>query len=219
MCLSECVFSSVTSDMSFYATMFTDPFTFSQFLFFYSFNYFFCSFSISCSSHNGLCCFSFAIIFLFLLPLPGCLGGEYQRKLYRDLMENYNRLERPVQNDSAPIVVELGLTLLQIIDVVSVYMHGNMHGNSIECQITSNVPPFFFVALFTVCILFPSDLFTNQEQHSVVSALHCSALAGQKPLRPKKLQALRPRVPMMIILFKFSQFKRSVYIQSRSLRS
>lgn len=123
-------------------------------------------------------------------PLPGCLGGEYQRKLYRDLMENYNRLERPVQNDSAPIVVELGLTLLQIIDVVSVYMHGN----SMECQITSNVP-----ALFTVCVLFPSDLFSNQEEHSVVSALHCSALAGQKPLRPKKLQALRPRVPMTTI--------------------
>lgn len=37
-------------------------------------------------------------------------------------MENYNRLERPVQNDSAPIVVELGLTLLQIIDVVSAYL-------------------------------------------------------------------------------------------------
>lgn len=35
-------------------------------------------------------------------------------------MINYSRLERPVQNDSAPIVVELGLTLLQIIDVVSV---------------------------------------------------------------------------------------------------
>ncbi|XP_061625908.1 neuronal acetylcholine receptor subunit alpha-7-like isoform X3 [Phyllopteryx taeniolatus] len=32
-------------------------------------------------------------------------------------MVNYNRLERPVQNDSAPILVELGLTLLQIIDV------------------------------------------------------------------------------------------------------
>ncbi|KAK0131807.1 Neuronal acetylcholine receptor subunit alpha-7 [Merluccius polli] len=43
----------------------------------------------------------------------------YQRKLYRELMVNYNRLERPVHNDSAPIVVELGLTLLQIIDVVS----------------------------------------------------------------------------------------------------
>ncbi|KAM9770295.1 neuronal acetylcholine receptor subunit alpha-7-like [Menidia menidia] len=47
----------------------------------------------------------------------GCRGGVYQRKLYHDLLENYNRLERPVQNDSAPILVELGLTLLQIIDV------------------------------------------------------------------------------------------------------
>ncbi|XP_061625913.1 neuronal acetylcholine receptor subunit alpha-7-like isoform X7 [Phyllopteryx taeniolatus] len=51
------------------------------------------------------------------LSFQGCHGGVYQRKLYRDLMVNYNRLERPVQNDSAPILVELGLTLLQIIDV------------------------------------------------------------------------------------------------------
>ncbi|XP_051939269.1 neuronal acetylcholine receptor subunit alpha-7-like isoform X2 [Hippocampus zosterae] len=51
------------------------------------------------------------------LSFQGCHGGVYQRKLYRDLMLNYNRLERPVQNDSAPILVELGLTLLQIIDV------------------------------------------------------------------------------------------------------
>uniref|UniRef100_A0A4W5QNW1 Neurotransmitter-gated ion-channel ligand-binding domain-containing protein n=1 Tax=Hucho hucho TaxID=62062 RepID=A0A4W5QNW1_9TELE len=42
---------------------------------------------------------------------------EYQRKLYKDLLTNYNRLERPVFNDSAPILVELGFTLLQIIDV------------------------------------------------------------------------------------------------------
>lgn len=58
------------------------------------------------------------VIILNLFPAV-CHGGVYQRKLYRDLMVNYNRLERPVQNDSAPIVVELGLTLLQIIDVVS----------------------------------------------------------------------------------------------------
>uniref|UniRef100_A0A8C6S5B3 Neuronal acetylcholine receptor subunit alpha-7 n=1 Tax=Neogobius melanostomus TaxID=47308 RepID=A0A8C6S5B3_9GOBI len=51
-----------------------------------------------------------------LLP-PDCFCGVYQRKLYKELMTNYNRLERPVLNDSAPIVVELGLTLLQIIDV------------------------------------------------------------------------------------------------------
>ncbi|KAG7461649.1 hypothetical protein MATL_G00193360 [Megalops atlanticus] len=45
------------------------------------------------------------------------LQGEYQRKLYKELMADYNRLERPVANDSAPILVELGMTLLQIIDV------------------------------------------------------------------------------------------------------
>uniref|UniRef100_A0A8C6U7S4 Neuronal acetylcholine receptor subunit alpha-7 n=1 Tax=Neogobius melanostomus TaxID=47308 RepID=A0A8C6U7S4_9GOBI len=48
----------------------------------------------------------------------GCkTDGEYQRKLYKELLANYNRLERPVVNDSAPILVELGFTLLQIIDV------------------------------------------------------------------------------------------------------
>uniref|UniRef100_A0A672GSX6 Neuronal acetylcholine receptor subunit alpha-7 n=1 Tax=Salarias fasciatus TaxID=181472 RepID=A0A672GSX6_SALFA len=52
-----------------------------------------------------------------LVVPPGCFGGVHQRKLYHDLMVNYNRLERPVHNDSAPIVVDLGLTLLQIIDV------------------------------------------------------------------------------------------------------
>lgn len=48
------------------------------------------------------------------------MQGEHQRRLYKELLANYNRLERPVVNDSAPILVELGLTLLQIIDVVSV---------------------------------------------------------------------------------------------------
>uniref|UniRef100_A0AAY4AJS3 Neuronal acetylcholine receptor subunit alpha-7 n=1 Tax=Denticeps clupeoides TaxID=299321 RepID=A0AAY4AJS3_9TELE len=47
----------------------------------------------------------------------GSWQGEFQRKLYKELMANYNRLERPVLNDSSPITVELGLTLLQIIDV------------------------------------------------------------------------------------------------------
>lgn len=56
-------------------------------------------------------------LFFCCLP-PGSLQGEHQRRLYKELMANYNRLERPVVNDSAAILVELGLTLLQIIDVV-----------------------------------------------------------------------------------------------------
>uniref|UniRef100_A0A8P4K4G6 Neuronal acetylcholine receptor subunit alpha-7 n=1 Tax=Dicentrarchus labrax TaxID=13489 RepID=A0A8P4K4G6_DICLA len=53
----------------------------------------------------------------FLYFPPGSLQGEHQRRLYKELLANYNRLERPVVNDSAAILVELGLTLLQIIDV------------------------------------------------------------------------------------------------------
>ncbi|XP_026990746.1 neuronal acetylcholine receptor subunit alpha-7 [Tachysurus fulvidraco] len=49
--------------------------------------------------------------------IKGSIQGEHQRRLYKEMLENYNRLERPVANDSAPLVVELGLTLLQIIDV------------------------------------------------------------------------------------------------------
>ncbi|XP_072904754.1 neuronal acetylcholine receptor subunit alpha-7 isoform X2 [Hemitrygon akajei] len=47
----------------------------------------------------------------------GSQQSEYQRKLYRDLMKGYNRLERPVLNDSQSLVVELGITFIQIIDV------------------------------------------------------------------------------------------------------
>uniref|UniRef100_A0A3Q1GC81 Neuronal acetylcholine receptor subunit alpha-7 n=1 Tax=Acanthochromis polyacanthus TaxID=80966 RepID=A0A3Q1GC81_9TELE len=55
--------------------------------------------------------------FFSLFFPPGSLQGEHQRRLYKELLANYNRLERPVVNDSAAILVELGLTLLQIIDV------------------------------------------------------------------------------------------------------
>lgn len=63
-----------------------------------------------CNKHHP-----FSFIYL------GSLQGEHQRKLYKELLANYNRLERPVINDSAPIQVELGLTLLQIIDVVRIF--------------------------------------------------------------------------------------------------
>lgn len=104
-------------------------------------------------------------------------------------MENYNRLERPVQNDSAPIVVELGLTLLQIIDVVSgctcVRVQWEM-GTVWDVRLLQNVPPFF--ALFTARMLFPSDLFSNWEEDWAASALHCTELAFQQPQRPEILQ-------------------------------
>ncbi|XP_064200402.1 neuronal acetylcholine receptor subunit alpha-7-like [Anguilla rostrata] len=64
-----------------------------------------------------LICLYFGMYLWTSFLFKGSLQGEYQRKLYKELMANYNRLERPVSNDSAPILVELGMALLQIIDV------------------------------------------------------------------------------------------------------
>lgn len=38
-----------------------------------------------------------------------------------NLLDKYNTLERPVANESEPVVVSFGLTLQQIIDVVSLW--------------------------------------------------------------------------------------------------
>lgn len=67
-------------------------------------------FSAKQTSTNDRCLLSFLLV---------SQQGESQRRLYRELLRNYNRLERPVVNDSQPLVVELQLSLLQIIDVVS----------------------------------------------------------------------------------------------------
>lgn len=45
-------------------------------------------------------------------------GDEHERKLYDMLLLNYNTLERPVENNSLPVIVYLGLYLQQIIDLV-----------------------------------------------------------------------------------------------------
>ncbi|KAG7473332.1 hypothetical protein MATL_G00094620 [Megalops atlanticus] len=45
------------------------------------------------------------------------LQGEHQRRLYKDLMTNYNPLERPVFNDSHSLTVHFSFSLMQIMDV------------------------------------------------------------------------------------------------------
>ncbi|PAV71956.1 hypothetical protein WR25_16659 [Diploscapter pachys] len=44
-------------------------------------------------------------------------GSHHERRLYEDLMRDYNSLERPVENHSMPVVVYLKVSLQQIIDV------------------------------------------------------------------------------------------------------
>ncbi len=43
--------------------------------------------------------------------------SDDEDRLYKDLMQNYNALERPVPNSSQPIVVKIRVFLQQIVDV------------------------------------------------------------------------------------------------------
>uniref|UniRef100_A0A4W5PZN4 Uncharacterized protein n=1 Tax=Hucho hucho TaxID=62062 RepID=A0A4W5PZN4_9TELE len=43
--------------------------------------------------------------------------GPHQRNLLRDLLRDYNRMERPVANDSLPLTVRFSYTLLQVMNV------------------------------------------------------------------------------------------------------
>lgn len=49
----------------------------------------------------------------------GVEGNPDAKRLYDDLMSGYNRLIRPVVNNSDTLTVKLGLKLSQLIDVVS----------------------------------------------------------------------------------------------------
>ena len=48
----------------------------------------------------------------------GAYSGLHERMLLEDLLAYYNKLERPVANESEAVVLTFGLTLQQIIDVV-----------------------------------------------------------------------------------------------------
>ena len=51
--------------------------------------------------------------------ISGVHCGPHERRLINDLMDRYQNLERPVFNESEALNLKFGLTLQQIIDVVS----------------------------------------------------------------------------------------------------
>ncbi|XP_057371245.1 acetylcholine receptor subunit alpha-type acr-16-like [Daphnia carinata] len=57
------------------------------------------------------------VVILLLATIHGCHGGPNEKRLLSNLLDKYNTLERPVSNESEPVVVSFGLTLMQIIDV------------------------------------------------------------------------------------------------------
>ena len=55
----------------------------------------------------------------FFVKSVSGLANPHAKRLYDDLLSNYNRLIRPVSNNTDKLTVKLGLKLSQLIDVVS----------------------------------------------------------------------------------------------------
>lgn len=55
----------------------------------------------------------------FSFSIAESLQGPHEKRLLNHLLATYNTLERPVANESEALEVKFGLTLQQIIDVVS----------------------------------------------------------------------------------------------------
>lgn len=71
---------------------------------------------------NGTLCFP------IFFSLAACSAGPHEKRLLHALLDNYNSLERPVVNESDPLQLSFGLTLMQIIDVVSRILYGDLGG-------------------------------------------------------------------------------------------
>lgn len=64
-----------------------------------------------------------AWLFIFFGELTKVLSNPDAKRLYDDLLSNYNRLIRPVGNNSDRLTVKMGLRLSQLIDVVNKTLH------------------------------------------------------------------------------------------------
>lgn len=60
------------------------------------------------------------ILAVFVLHLANVFCNPDAKRLYDDLLSNYNRLIRPVSNNTQTVLVKLGLRLSQLIDLVSI---------------------------------------------------------------------------------------------------
>ncbi len=61
----------------------------------------------------------FEACLVFLTILNHADSDQFEYDLFDMLMYDYNPLERPVENSSLPVVVKLGVDLLQVVDLVS----------------------------------------------------------------------------------------------------
>ena len=56
-------------------------------------------------------------LFIILLALAACSGHLASKRLYEDLLSDYNRLIRPVLNNNDTVYVNLSLKLTQLLEI------------------------------------------------------------------------------------------------------
>lgn len=86
-------------------------------------------------------------VFIALQFATGLANPEAKR-LYDDLLSNYNRLIRPVGNNSDRLTVKMGLRLSQLIDVVSIFQPSICHINANENKLADWLLGFFLIVIF-----------------------------------------------------------------------
>ena len=62
---------------------------------------------------------NFLALMAVLLMVREAKANPDAKRLYDDLLSNYNRLIRPVSNHTEKVTVKLGLRLSQLVDLVS----------------------------------------------------------------------------------------------------
>lgn len=60
---------------------------------------------------------------IYVYFVLGCSGNPDAKRLYDDLLSNYNKLVRPVINVTDALTVKIKLKLSQLIDVVSIQFY------------------------------------------------------------------------------------------------
>ncbi|OAD54116.1 Acetylcholine receptor subunit alpha-like [Eufriesea mexicana] len=80
------------------------------------------------------------------LFVPGCSGNPDAKRLYDDLLSNYNKLVRPVVNVTDALTVKIKLKLSQLIDVVSPRVNsGQILLIADETDTDGSLSPFCFI--------------------------------------------------------------------------
>lgn len=90
---------------------------------------------------NCLFCLSFVIFSPLPLPIPFSVSvqGPHQRFLLRELLNDYNPMERPVANDSQALTVQFSFILIQVMDVVCMAKMLHKHNYTITKRYIAKV--------------------------------------------------------------------------------